>query len=60
MAPDGRAPAYDGFAEVWFDSMEAFEQALSSPEGQAALADTEKFIDVKRMQTLSVDEVTIV
>ena len=57
---DGAPPAYDGFAELWFDSAEAFEQGLASPEGQAALADAGTFIDVDRMQSFGVDEVTIV
>ena len=59
-APDGTAPAYDGYAELWFDNIEAFEQALASPAGQAVMADAEKFIDLERMQTLAVDEVPIV
>ena len=57
---NGVAAAYDGFAELWFDSAEAFERALASPEGQAAQADAANFIDVDRMQSFSVDEVTIV
>ena len=57
---DGAPPAYDGFAELWFDSAEAFEQGLASPEGQAAIADSAKFIDVDRMQNFGVDEITIV
>ncbi len=51
---------YDGFAELWWDDLEAMEQSLASPEGQAALADAENFIDVERMQSFTVDEVTIV
>ena len=58
-APDGSSPPYDGFAELWFDNVASLEQALASPEGQAVLADTENFIDLERMQTFSVDEVTI-
>jgi len=57
---DGEPPAYDGFAELWFDSAEAFDQGLASPEGQAALADAANFMDLDRMQSFGVDEVTIV
>lgn len=51
---------YDGFAEMWWDSKEAFEQSLASPEGEKAIEDAAKFIDVDRMQSFSVDEVTVV
>ena len=57
---NGPPPMYDGFAEMWWDDVEAMEQSLASPEGQAALADVDNFIDLERMQTFSVDEVTIV
>ncbi len=36
-APDGE-PAYDGFGEDWFDSVEAVQQAFASPAGQAVMA----------------------
>lgn len=58
--PDDSPLPYDGFAELWFDDMESLERALASPEGQAAIADTENFLDVKRMQTFSVEEVTVI
>lgn len=32
-------PAYDGFSELWFDSMEDLEYALSAPETAPALQD---------------------
>ena len=52
--------AYDGFAEMWWDNAEAFEQALASREGHAALDDLTNFIDLDRMQSFSVDEVMVV
>ncbi len=58
-APDGTPPAYDGFAELWFDDLEALGQAMASPEGQAVVADTENFIDLERMLTFGVDEVAV-
>ncbi len=57
---EGNPAAFDGFSEMWFDDAEAFAVALETPEGQAALADTENFIDLERMLTLSVDEIDIV
>jgi uncharacterized protein (TIGR02118 family) len=36
---------YDGFSELWFDSVEALQAALASPEGVALLADLPNFTD---------------
>jgi uncharacterized protein (TIGR02118 family) len=55
----GLAP-YDGFAEMWFDNKEAFEQAMATPEAQAAIADLPNFLDTARMQSFFVDEIQIV
>jgi uncharacterized protein (TIGR02118 family) len=59
-APDGAAPAYDAVAEDWFESVEAMQAALASPEGQAVYADTQHFTDVDRLAMLIVRESTIV
>ncbi len=58
--PDGTAPVYDGFAEMWFDSRESFDQGFASPEGKAALDDAGNFIDMSRLQSLTVQEIPIV
>ena len=55
----GTAP-YDGFAEMWFDSKEAFERAMGTAEAQAAIADLPNFLDMARMQSFVVDEVQVV
>jgi uncharacterized protein (TIGR02118 family) len=36
---------YDGFSELWFDSAEALQAALSSPEGKTLLADLPNFTE---------------
>ena len=59
-APDGTAPPYDGFAEMWFDDTEALNAALATDEGKATLADTGNFIDLESMLTFSVEEVNVV
>ena len=45
----GMKPAYDGVAEVWFESVEDLVEAMSSPEGQEVsatlLEDENKFVD---------------
>ena len=35
--------AYDGFSELWFESKEAHDAALSSPDGKILLADLPNF-----------------
>lgn len=56
----GMAEAYDGVAEVWFESEEALVEAMSSPEGQAAsarlLEDEGNFIDHARSTAFVVTE----
>jgi uncharacterized protein (TIGR02118 family) len=37
-------PAYDGFAELWFDSLEDLEYALAAPESAPALEDRRKHV----------------
>ncbi len=59
-APDGGTPPYDGFAELWFDNKEALEQAMASPEAQAAIADLPNFLDPEQMQSFIVDEINII
>lgn len=48
----------DGFAEVWFDSLEAAERAWASPEGVATFADVANFIG--HLAGANIDEVEIV
>ena len=59
----GMQPAFGGVAEVWFDSEEAFAQAMSSEAGQelgAILHDDEsKFIDHARSTAFLAREVEV-
>jgi uncharacterized protein (TIGR02118 family) len=43
----GRFPnfPYDGFSELWFDSEEALNAALKSPEGVTLMADLPNFVE---------------
>ena len=58
----GMLPAYDGVAEVWFDSEEDLMEAMGSPEMQelsaALLADESKFVDHARSCAFIVREQT--
>ncbi len=40
--------AYDGIAEAWFDSLDAYQAAVASPEWQAAVVDAPNFIGSSR------------
>ena len=59
----GWKPAPDGITEVWWESKEAMEAALSSPEGQAASKlfqeDEEQFCDSPRLSAFLATEETI-
>ena len=49
----------DGIAEVWFDSPEALQAGMASPEGVATTADIPNFLDADRVGMMVVDEVEI-
>ncbi len=50
-ASRGGPEAYDGIAELWWDSAEDLSAAMNTPEGQRAgqelLADEQRFIDLE-------------
>jgi uncharacterized protein (TIGR02118 family) len=52
QASRGGPEAYDGVAELWWDSADALAAVLATPEGRAAgqvlLEDERKFIDLPR------------
>lgn len=56
----GMQPEYDGVAEVWFESVEALMEGMSSPEGQklgtALLEDEKNFVDHSRSSAFIVEE----
>jgi uncharacterized protein (TIGR02118 family) len=51
QASRGGPEAYDGVAELWYDSLEAIAAAVSTESGRAAsaalLADEQRFIELK-------------
>jgi uncharacterized protein (TIGR02118 family) len=51
-------PGYDGFSELWFDSVEDLHAALGSPEGASVLADLPNF--VTELDAIVVEEHRIV
>jgi uncharacterized protein (TIGR02118 family) len=58
-APDGAPSACDGIAEDWFDTLEAMQAAMASPEGQAVAADSAAFLDLARLQVVVVAETEV-
>ena len=53
-------PAYDGAAELWFDSLEAFQEAMRSPEVRAAVEDERNFIDHSKVFWVLTEENVVV
>jgi uncharacterized protein (TIGR02118 family) len=41
--PEGAEPPFYRIAELWFDSQDALQATMSSPEGQETVADIPKF-----------------
>jgi len=65
MAASRGAPeAFDGVAELWWDSIESFAASAGTPEGRAAsrelLEDERRFIDHSRSPLWIAEEHTIV
>ena len=60
----GRIDAYDGVAELWWDSAEDLLEAISSAEGQAAgralLEDERTFIDLPNSPLFFTNEHVII
>lgn len=51
--------ACDGVGELWFESDESMQRALSSPEMGAAVEDAKTFLDMDRTGLVIVEEKTI-
>jgi uncharacterized protein (TIGR02118 family) len=51
---------WDGVAEIWFESLPAYERALKSAQWGAVLADGPNFMDMSKLGAAVVDEVVIV
>ncbi len=56
----GRAPGFDGAAELWFDDMASLRSAMQSPETRAALEDEKNFIDHTRVASFITEENVVV
>lgn len=52
--------AYDGVAELQFDTPETLAAALASPEGQATLADIPNFLDPQKSGLMVVEDHQVV
>ncbi|MGH3089956.1 MAG: EthD family reductase [Rubrobacteraceae bacterium] len=59
-AETGEEPEYSGFADLYFDSPEALQAGLDSPEGQETLADVPNFCDPERTTSVVVEEVKVI
>jgi uncharacterized protein (TIGR02118 family) len=52
--------ACDGIGELWFQSDEAMQRALGSPEMGAAVEDARNFLDMERTGLVIVEEKTVI
>jgi uncharacterized protein (TIGR02118 family) len=52
-------PICDGVGELWFESDEAMQQGLQSPQMAAAVEDAKRFLDMERTGLLIVEETPI-
>jgi uncharacterized protein (TIGR02118 family) len=63
-ATRGTAEAYDGLAEIWWDSLEHLVAASASEEGQRAgavlMEDEARFIDFERSSLFTTEEHPII
>lgn len=58
-SPPGEPAACDGVGELWFESDEVMQQALSSPEMEAAVEDAKNFLDMEKTGLVVVEEKAI-
>ena len=58
-ATPGNRPC-DGIAELWFDTPQAMQAGLASPEGAATMADIPNFLDGAKSGMIVVEEVPVV
>ncbi len=50
---------FDGTLELWFDRVDAFQAAAGTPEWQAVMEDSAKFVDMGRSWLVPAEEVSI-
>jgi uncharacterized protein (TIGR02118 family) len=53
-------PACDGIDEMWFESDEAMQSALTSPAMAAAVEDAKNFLDMEKTGLVIVEEKTVI
>lgn len=58
-APEGDLE-FDGIAELWFDSQQALQSAMASPEWRATIADVPNFAVLEKSWAALVDEISVV
>jgi uncharacterized protein (TIGR02118 family) len=60
LAATDQTNAPDGVGELWFETDEALEVALTSPEMGAAVDDARIFLDMDRTYAVPASEATII
>ena len=57
--PSGANSTCDAVAELWFEDLEAFQSAVATPEGGAALADQPNYLDMDRTHMLIMEGIVV-
>ncbi len=55
---EGGAP-FDGVAELYFDSIEAYQTAFADPQGVATMEDAAIFLSLDRVRAIVAEEISI-
>lgn len=53
---DGREPTWDGFGEMWFESVEAMKEARNAPGQDKVKDDAANFVDLSKLKSFIVTE----
>lgn len=48
--------AADVIAELWFESAESMQAAMETPEWQAAIVDSQRFLNMEKTYAMTVEE----
>jgi uncharacterized protein (TIGR02118 family) len=59
-SPDSEKPAFDGMAELIFESRESLEEALASPEAEATAHDGRVFIARGTIRRVVTEELQVI
>jgi uncharacterized protein (TIGR02118 family) len=60
IVPPQNDRQFDGTIELYFDDMQAFQDATETPEWRAVMDDAAKFLDESRLWVAPAEEISII